>query len=332
MAADGRRVSNPYTSPQTTQLDLPPLVRPWASVALLLAIVTTGGGYYYCGARWRLVAVALLTPFLFLLLALLMRAGLPAWTLAAFWVFYLLVWIDTFRQARRPDALRPRWPDLAGALLLCWMYFAGASALFRGFVLASVYVPAASMAPALEVGDHFIADKISYLGGEPQRGDIALFRLPDDPSVNYLKRIIGVPGDVVTITPEGEVEINGSRLPLTSAGTYRDAATGDELSQLREETGPDRSYLILRIDPYRSVEQTWRVPEDAYFVLGDNRDNSKDSRRWMKSYVPRDHLIGRAVYIHGSRDPQTGWPRWARLGSLGERVELPAETPEPGGS
>jgi signal peptidase I len=325
-------MSTPDSPPGTHALGATPAVRPRPILALLLSLAATGSGYYYAGARWRLVGLAVLVPVLLLCIALSVGLGLPPWIFLAYALLNVLVWIDTFRQARRPDARRPPRPEVAGTFVLCVVYFTALSWMFRAYVLEPFYVSAASMAPTLLIGDYFTIDKIAYLRGEPQRGDMAVFRYPDDRSTRYVKRVIGIPGDVVEITAQGEVVLNGAPLALQRGGAYSDRV--GELTLLREETGPDRSHLILRLQGSRygaGLEQRFEVPADSYFVLGDSRDNSKDSRRWNNTYVPRDDMLGRAVYLHWSRDPETGSLRFERIGKLPERVDLPAETAAPTG-
>jgi signal peptidase I len=332
MSAEGLHMSDPYTPPETARLrDAAQVVRPSPLLAVLLSIVATGSGYYYSGARWRLVWLVALVPALLLGTAISLRLGLPPWGYLAFLLLNVLMWIDTYLQARRADARRPPWPELIGTILFCWVYFTGGATLFRAFVLEPFKVPSVSMAPELLAGDQFIVDKLAYLAGEPERGDVAVFRLPDDPSVDYVMRIVGLPGDVVGITDQGDVELNGSPLPLARSGTFRDDALGRDLSRVREQIGPQRSHWILRGDGYWPGSQSFEVPADSYFMLGDNRENSRDSRRWHRPFVPRDHLRGRAVYRHFSWDPETGWPRLERLGRIGERVDPPAETPAAAG-
>lgn len=329
-------MNSPHIPPQSTGVAQAPVVAPKPILALLLSLVALGAGYYYAGARWRLVALAALVPVLLACIAISVGLGLPPWLLAAFALLSPLVWIDSFLEAHRPGARRPPRAEVAGAALICFVYFNGLSALFQAFVLQSYSVPAASMAPALLDGDSFIADKLAYVLGEPERGDIATLRIPEDQGSTYVKRIIGLPGDVVAITAEGDVEINGTLLPLQRAGLYTDPDPyrSSPLSLLREELAPDRSHLILRSTATRfnGTRKSWTVPDGAYFVLGDNRDASKDSRGWDRTFVPREDVLGRVSHLYWSIDPATKWPRFERIGSLGERVDLPAETSTPAGS
>lgn len=136
----------------------------------------------------------------------------------------------------------------------------------RTFVAEARYIPSGSMLPTLEINDRLIIDKVSYDFGNPQRGDIVVFRPPDALGQNeaFIKRLIGLPGDVIEVK-DGQLYIN------------------DE-----PQTEP---YIAAKPD-YQYGPVT--VPDDAYLVLGDNRNKSFDSHYW--GFLPADHLIGRAVF------------------------------------
>ena len=137
-------------------------------------------------------------------------------------------------------------------------------------VIANAVVPTGSMENTVPTGSRIIGLRLYYMFEEPQRGDIVIFKFPDDEHKDYLKRIIGLPGDTINII-DGKVYINDSETPL------------DE-PYLREE--PVGSY-----GPYV-------VPEDSYFMMGDNRNYSNDSRFWETTYVTRDELVARAFIMY----------------------------------
>ena len=137
-------------------------------------------------------------------------------------------------------------------------------------VIANAVVPTGSMENTVPVGSRIIGFRLYYLFEEPQRGDIVIFKFPDDEKKDYLKRIIGLPGDTVEIV-DGKVYINGSTEAL-------------EEPYLAEE--PVGSY-----GPYV-------VPEDSYFMMGDNRNYSNDSRFWETTYVTRDELVAKAFIMY----------------------------------
>ena len=138
--------------------------------------------------------------------------------------------------------------------------------LLKNTVVASAYVPTGSMEGTVVTGSRIFINKLAYLIAEPQRGDIVSFYCPDEPDTLYLKRIIGLPGDIVEGI-DGYVYINGEIL----ASDYTDI-------MLNRDFGP------------------FVVPENSYFMMGDNRTNSWDSRYWDNPYVSRDAIIGKATF------------------------------------
>ena len=143
--------------------------------------------------------------------------------------------------------------------------------LLKTFVVFNAFVPTPSMEPSIMTGDRLIGSKLSYAFGEPERGDIITFYSPDEPKVTYVKRIIGLPGETVNIV-EGKVYINGSETPLDEPYVNPDDAP-------KGDFGP------------------YVVPEDAYFVMGDNRNNSLDSRFWESTnFVTRDEISSKIIF------------------------------------
>lgn len=132
--------------------------------------------------------------------------------------------------------------------------------------LVNAVIPSGSMEPTIMTGDRIFGNRLAYTNEDPQRGDIVIFRYPDNEKELFIKRIIGMPGDVVWIK-DGDVYLNGSDTPLDEPYVKVDAE-GD-------------------FGPYE-------VPEGYYFMLGDNRNNSKDSRYWINPYVAKDKILGKA--------------------------------------
>jgi len=198
--------------------------------------------------------------------------------------------------------------------------------VLRSFIVEPFRIPSESMLPTLEVGDFIAVSKFSY-GirlpvsntlvleiAEPERGDVVVFRYPRRPSVNYIKRIVGLPGDTVAYYNR-RVFVNGKLLPLEREGTYLrpgDRPEDGRLLEFRERLGETVHSILL--DPnHRSPEGEFVVPEDHYFVLGDNRDHSNDSRVW--GYVPARNLVGRAQMIWMHWDWDGGGADWSRIGN-----------------
>lgn len=134
------------------------------------------------------------------------------------------------------------------------------------FFIANSRVPTSSMEPTIMAGDRVIGLRLSYMFSSPQRGDIIIFKYPDDESVKYVKRIIGLPGDEVKIS-DGKVYINGNLL--------------------------DEKYIKEPMLP--ADEKVYNVPQESYFMLGDNRNYSSDSREWDNSFVASDKVIAKVV-------------------------------------
>jgi signal peptidase I len=196
--------------------------------------------------------------------------------------------------------------------------------LIRSFLFEPFRIPSGSMMPTLLEGDFIFVNKFAY-GlrlpvintkfleiGEPEHGDVIVFRLPSDPSVNYIKRVVGLPGDVVSYDQANKrITLNGKPVPIEVVGSYAEEP-GTELG--REQLGEhDHSVLLTRGALSRGG--TYSVPEGHYFVMGDNRDNSRDSRFDGVEFIPEGNLVGRAVGIWMNwRWPAQGGPQWSRIG------------------
>lgn len=139
--------------------------------------------------------------------------------------------------------------------------------IINNFLLINAKIPSESMENTIMTGDRIFGNRLAYVFGEPERLDIIIFKYPDDESQLFIKRIIGMPGETVEIR-DGKVYIDGSETPLDDSYTP-ETPVGD-------------------FGPYT-------VPEDSYFVLGDNRNNSRDSRMWEHTYVAEDKILGKAV-------------------------------------
>lgn len=145
-----------------------------------------------------------------------------------------------------------------------------ASVFLYTTILVSAYIPSESMENTLMVGDRIIGNRLAYkFGHDPERFDIIIFHYPDNPEEPYIKRIIGMPGEKVTIK-NGKVYINNSTKPL------------------------DDSFIPEEMESEEEME--FNVPDDSYFMLGDNRNCSLDSRYWDNPYVSRDSIIAKASF------------------------------------
>ena len=199
--------------------------------------------------------------------------------------------------------------------------------LLRSFIAEPFRIPSGSMMPTLLVGDFILVNKFTY-GirlpvinkkiielSEPNRGDIVVFRYPKDPTVDYIKRIVGLPGDKVVYSNK-KLTINDLPVQQTSLASYQGLGQGEEMSGaedlLENLTGVEHRILIRNGTP--TVEFVYVVPEGNYFAMGDNRDNSNDSRYWGP--VPEANLVGKAFFIWMSWDWQNKGVGFDRIGTV----------------
>lgn len=169
----------------------------------------------------------------------------------------------------------------------------GAGLMVRAFLFQPFNTSSTSMEPSLMMGDYFFVSKSAYLMRDPEQGEIAVFRLPSNPSVESVKRVVGLPGDFVQMK-DGVLWINGAPVRLEPV-EFAPAGTQGGKAMLYRETLPNgRSYVVADSVPWGAGDtiETITVPPDMYFVLGDNRDNSQDNRYAQTGLVPRNSFIG----------------------------------------
>lgn len=164
--------------------------------------------------------------------------------------------------------------------------------IVKTHIIQAYKIPAASMLPTLEIGDHILVNKTSWGKASNKRGEIVVFKYPEDPQRNFIKRIVAIGGDTIEIRNK-VVYVNGSSLS----------------EPYIQHTDP----LIkqVRTDPRDNVGP-YTVPQNKFFVMGDNRDQSYDSRYW--GYVPDEYIIGKALKIYWSWDTKNTKVRWDRIG------------------
>lgn len=217
--------------------------------------------------------------------------------------------------------------------------------IVRVFLFQPFNIPSGSMIPTLLVGDYLFVSKYSYgysrysfpfspnlfsgriFAGEPQRGDVVVFKLPRDNETDYIKRVIGMPGDQIQMI-NGVLHINGKPVPKRRIADFvmHDAFGNVRRVARYEETLPNGvTYPVLDLvdNGFEDNTGVYKVPEGHYFMMGDNRDNSTDSRVGSAvGYVPYENLIGKAQIIFFSIDEDARWwefwrwpfeIRWSRL-------------------
>lgn len=199
--------------------------------------------------------------------------------------------------------------------------------LLRSFLVEPFRIPSGSMLPSLLVGDFILVNKFSY-GlrlpvinkkiwdiNAPQRGEVIVFRYPGNPSDNYIKRVVGIPGDRI-LYKDKQLYINGKleeRYMLDVPYVYRDASQRKISATEYIENLEGTKHAILLQSNATQEPMEFLVPPAKYFVMGDNRDSSNDSRFW--GYVPEENLVGRAFLIWFSWDAANGGGvNWKRLG------------------
>jgi signal peptidase I len=205
-------------------------------------------------------------------------------------------------------------------------------ALFiRQFVVEAFKIPSGSMIPTLDIGDHLLVNKFVYgpripftdtrifTWKEPKRGDIIVFKYPENETKNFIKRVIGLPGDKIEIK-KGILFINDQPVTVIAQGVFKDSEQGDGSSYyekprlLEEQLGSVTHHILYLRDQSGYDFGPKLVPADSVFVMGDNRDNSQDSRVW--GFVKNEKILGRALIIYWSWDGNGRWVRWERIGTL----------------
>lgn len=269
-------------------------------VVVLLSLIVPGAGHFLRGAFWRGIAWAvslaglgwaalfLLPPTLVALAVLLAGAGLGRMACAA--------------DAVRVSALRPRWSQVTlmlGAFLAAVTVFGlVVDGPLRAYYTANYgrtfTIPSHGMEPTLLVGDYIVVDRFAYRSRAPERGDIVIFKYPLDERRDFIKRVIATAGDEIHIRGR-QVFVNGAPLnePYVTPPTGGVSAAGGSCG-------------------YRYGCKPVIVPPNAYFVMGDNRENSRDSRDW--GFVQQEKIVARPTVVYFSWDGEGHRLRFDRIG------------------
>jgi len=213
-------------------------------------------------------------------------------------------------------AVRPLLVDLSRLLFPLALFLL----VLRAFLLDYFIIPSHSMLPTLQDGDYILVNKFAYglrlpvlnrtifKTGAPNRGDVIAFRYPENPQIPYIKRVIGVPGDSI-VYRDRSLSVNGIKVPKVPLGIYQRFQHSATFNLFESVDGI--AHRIVEDPTVRAYDGSWLVPEGSYFVMGDNRDGSHDSRDW--GFVPERDLLGQAFLIWLSRTPGEGID-WARMG------------------
>ena len=194
--------------------------------------------------------------------------------------------------------------------------------LIRSFVVEPFKIPSGSMMPTLLAGDFILVNKFAYglrvpiLNntfleiGKPERGDVIVFHYPPDPSIDYIKRVIGVPGDKIDYRDK-QLYVNGEKLDMAFVENYQYVGSGLNMvyaKRYKEELDGKAHDILIEEDTI-VVDAEVEVPPGHYFAMGDNRDNSRDSRVW--GFVPENNLVGKAFFI---------WWNFDNFGRIGNTI------------
>ncbi|RON01948.1 signal peptidase I [Pseudomonas brassicacearum] len=209
--------------------------------------------------------------------------------------------------------------------------------VLRSFLVEPFQIPSGSMKPTLDVGDFILVNKFSYgirlpvldtkviQVGDPQRGDVMVFRYPSDPNVNYIKRVVGLPGDKIRYTADKRLFVNGESIAELLIGSEPGTLGSAEL--YKEKLGEAEHLIRKEMSRYRATpDHQWTVPAGHYFMMGDNRDNSNDSRYWDDPSIPKDllgmvpdkNIVGKAfaVWMSWPEPKLSHLPNFSRVGLI----------------
>ncbi|MCB5191679.1 signal peptidase I [Methylobacillus arboreus] len=231
------------------------------------------------------------------------------------WLLDSLFW----RKKRAADAADPVLVEYSKSFFPVIL----AVFLIRSFIVEPFKIPSGSMMPTLLAGDFILVNKFTYglrvpiLNktfveiNKPERGDVFVFHYPPDPSIDYIKRVIGVPGDRIAYRNK-RLYVNGQAVQTDYVDDYKYVGSGLNMivtKRYQEQLGETKHDILIE-ENGMAFDGEVEVPEGHYFAMGDNRDNSKDSRVW--GFVPEDNLVGKAFFI---------WWNFDDFGRIGNKIK-----------
>ncbi len=224
-------------------------------------------------------------------------------------VIAIICAVHAYRIAATMPAVTVRpWYSRWYGLIAIYLVYVIAMLLLRAFAYEPFRMPSGSMLPTIKVGSHMVVTKYGYgnyaafglklmqgkMTAEINRGDLLVFQSLEDPSVPYVKRVVGLPGDTVRFQ-DRQLFINGKPVVTQELGVSSEGADSDDGFQYVTENFDDASHTVIYIPGREQYSFEVTIPKENYFVMGDNRDNSRDSRYF--GFVPEGNLIGKVIYV-----------------------------------
>jgi signal peptidase I len=294
-------------------------------LAVALSLFAPGVGQIYCGeivcglvlflaslVFIPLVVLAALLPPATPVLVLLLLGALAV--LGAYFYAVLAAYRSASKLQEHYEGHEYNRPLVYVLFLLVGVLYSVGGVWCLPQVFEAFYLPTQSMAPTFLEGDHVLADKLSYRKVLPNRGEIVIFRVPRKPGMTWIKRVIGLPGDTVEVK-DGDVLVNSKRLERDRVpASSLSGIAGIPEGQVFVESNAGSRYLILIGKEKNPDYPKTTVPEGGFFVLGDYRDRSLDSRDPELGFVPLSNILGDAPYIYYPAGS------WDRFGAVRKRV------------
>jgi signal peptidase I len=278
-----------------------------AANIILSAILTffmPGLGQIACGKIKRGVAVYIFSLIFFIAAAFVAIQPIPMFNIIAAGLIFISVFlftlIDSILIAKNPDNTLKLKPLIGYSILVIASIVNSSlvqpaiSKTIKAKYIQAFHIPSISMMPSLLIGDHLLVNKQTYKKNSPKRGDIIIFDFPEDTSKTFIRRVVGIGGDVIEIRNK-QLYINGKQYSENYV-MYADSKSLPKNSHPIDDYGPTA------------------IPEDSFFVLGDNRNSSYDSRYW--GFLTADKIKGKAATIYWSWDKANNRVRWDRIGKL----------------
>lgn len=278
--------------------------KPW--IAVVLTIIVVGLGHIYSGEKKKGIALYLCQAVIPLVTIpiIIAKTNIYSFILALIlglsYFIYCIVDVLKISRAKKDTYQLEKYNKwyiyLALYAVATFIIHPTATFIIRENTIQAFKIPSGAMQPTLMVGDRIVVNRFTYKISKPQRGDIIVFKYPVNPSINYVKRLVGIPGDTV--------ELKDKKLFINNIERAEIYIVNSDPNIYSSETNPRDNYGPIT------------VPENSFFVMGDNRDNSHDSRYW--GFANQESVLGKVVNIYWSWDTKTKNVRWGRIGKSTE--------------